>query len=58
MDPLGNNKIFAALLGAALVFMMIRMLPEVFMHQETPKVPAYIVGELEASGELDRLLGF
>lgn len=49
MDPLGNNKIFAAILGAALVFMMIRMLPEIFMHNEVPKVPAYIVGELEAS---------
>jgi cytochrome c len=49
MDPLGNNKIFAAILGAALVFMMIRMLPEIFMHNEAPKVPAYIVGELETS---------
>ena len=48
MDPLGNNKIFAAILGAALVFMMIRMLPEMLMHSETPKVPAYIVGELES----------
>jgi cytochrome c len=51
MDPLGNNKIFAAILGAALVFMMIRMLPEVFLHNEAPKVPAYIVGELESSAE-------
>ncbi|MEL6686213.1 MAG: cytochrome c family protein [Pseudomonadota bacterium] len=49
MDPLGNNKIFAAILGAALVFMMIRMLPEMLMHNEAPKVPAYIVGELETS---------
>jgi cytochrome c len=48
MDPLGNNKIFAAILAAALVFMMIRMLPEIFMHNEAPEVPAYIVGELEA----------
>lgn len=51
MDPLGNNKIFAAILGAALVFMMIRMLPEIFMHNEGPEVPAYIVGELEAGAE-------
>lgn len=51
MDPLGNNKIFAAILGAALVFMMIRTLPEVFMHNEAPKVPAYIIGELEDGGE-------
>ena len=51
MDPLGNNKIFASILGAALVFMMIRMLPEVLMHSEGPEVPAYIVGELEASAE-------
>jgi cytochrome c len=51
MDPLGNNKIFAAILGGALVFMMIKTLPEVFMHHETPEVPAYIVGELEAGGE-------
>lgn len=51
MDPLGNNKIFAAILGAALVFMMIRTLPEVFMHNEAPKVPAYIVGELADGGE-------
>ncbi|MEM9599608.1 MAG: cytochrome c family protein [Pseudomonadota bacterium] len=50
MDPLGNNKIFAAILAAALVFMGIRMLPEVFMHQDTLDVPAYIVGELETSG--------
>lgn len=47
MDPLGNNKVFAAILGGALVFMMIRMLPEVFMHHEAPKVPAYIIGEME-----------
>lgn len=51
MDPLGNNKIIAAILSAALVFMMIRMLPEFFGHHDAPKVPAYIVGELEASGE-------
>jgi cytochrome c len=51
MDPLGNNKIFAAILGGALVFMMIRTLPEVFMHHDAPKVPAYIVGELADSGE-------
>lgn len=51
MDPLGNNKIFAAILGAALVFMMIRMLPEIFMHNEAPKVPAYIVGELADDSE-------
>ncbi|GLQ19963.1 c-type cytochrome [Algimonas porphyrae] len=51
MDPLGNNKIFAAILAAALVFMGIRMLPEIFMHHDAPKVPAYIVGELETSGE-------
>lgn len=51
MDPLGNNKIFAAILGAALVFMMIRTLPEVFMHHEAPKVPAYIVGELADGAE-------
>lgn len=51
MDPLGNNKVFAAILGGALVFMMIRMLPEVFMHNEAPKVPAYIIGEMESAGE-------
>jgi len=51
MDPLGNNKIFAAILGAALVFMMIRTLPEVLMHNEAPKVPAYIIGELDDGGE-------
>lgn len=51
MDPLGNNKIFAAILGAALVFMMIRTLPEVLMHNEAPKVPAYIIGEMEDAGE-------
>ena len=51
MDPLGTNKILAAFLGAALVFMMIRMLPEIFMHNEGPEVPAYIVGELEAGAE-------
>lgn len=51
MDPLGNNKFFAAILGGALVFMMIRMLPEVFMHHEAPKVPAYIIGEMEGTGE-------
>ncbi|MEM7730226.1 MAG: cytochrome c family protein [Pseudomonadota bacterium] len=50
MDPLGNNKIFGAVLAAALAFMVIRMLPEIFLHTETPKVPAYIVGELEAGG--------
>lgn len=55
MDPLGTNKIIAAILGAALVFMMIRMLPEIFMHNEAPKVPAYIVGELE-SGEAEEVI--
>lgn len=50
MDPLGNNKIFAAILGGALVFMMIRTLPEVLMHNEAPKVPAYIIGEMEDTG--------
>jgi len=55
MDPLGNNKVFAAILGGALVFMMIRMLPEVFMHHDAPKVPAYIVGELESSGEVEEI---
>lgn len=49
MDPLGKNKIFAAILAAALVFMGIRMLPEIFMHNEPLDVPAYIVGELETS---------
>lgn len=53
MDPLGNNKIFAAMLGGALVFMAIRMLPEVFMHNEAPKVPAYIIGEMEDAGEVE-----
>ncbi|MGJ8558904.1 MAG: c-type cytochrome [Litorimonas sp.] len=51
MDPLGTNKILAAFLGAALVFMMIRMLPDIFMDSHAPKVPAYIVGELADSGE-------
>lgn len=50
MDPLGNNKIFAAILASALVFMGIRTLPEILMHHEVPHVPAYIVGELESSG--------
>jgi cytochrome c len=53
MDPLGNNKIFAAILGAALVFMMIRTLPEVLMHNEAPKVPAYIIGEMEDTGDAE-----
>lgn len=51
MDPLGTNKILAAILGAALVFMMIRMLPDFFMDHHAPKVPAYIVGELADSSE-------
>lgn len=55
MDPLGKNKFFAAILGGALVFMMIRMLPEVFMHHDAPDVPAYIVGELESSGDVEEI---
>lgn len=51
MDPLGKNKIFAAILGSALVFMMIRTLPEFFMHHDYPEVPAYIIGELEAADD-------
>jgi len=51
MDPLGKNKIFAAILAAGLVYMGLRMVPDVFMDHHGPEVPAYIVGELEASGE-------
>ncbi|WP_298916134.1 cytochrome c family protein [uncultured Algimonas sp.] len=51
MDPLGTNKILGAVLTAGLVFMGIRMLPEIFMHNEAPDVPAYIVGELEAGAQ-------
>ena len=47
MDPLGTNKIMAAVLGAALVFMAIRTIPEFLMHHDTPDVPAYSVGPLE-----------
>lgn len=50
MDPLGNNKIFAAILSATLVFMGIRTLPEILIHHDVPHVPAYIVGELESDG--------
>lgn len=47
MDPLGTNKIMAAVLGAALVFMAIRTIPEFLMHHDVPDVPAYQVGPLE-----------
>ena len=47
MDPLGNNKIFAAVLGAALVFMALRTAPEFLMHHDYPDVPAYSVGPIE-----------
>ena len=51
MDPLGNNKIFAAILGSALVFMAIRTIPEYIMHHDYPDVPAYSVGPLEVADE-------
>ena len=53
MDPLGNNKIFAAVLGAALVFMAIRTLPEFVMDHSYPDVPAYSVGPIEVEPEGD-----
>ena len=42
MDPLGNNKIFAAVLGAALVFMALRTAPEFLMHHDYPDMPAFL----------------
>ncbi|MGB6231130.1 MAG: cytochrome c family protein [Litorimonas sp.] len=53
MDPLGNNKIYAAILGAGLVFMMIRTLPEVLMHEDTPYVPAYIPAGTTIGGDAE-----
>ena len=53
MDPLGNNKIFAAILGAALVFMAIRTIPEFIMDHSYPDVPAYSVGPVEVATEGD-----
>ncbi len=44
MDPLGNNKIFAAILGAGLVYMGLKTMPEFLMHHEYPKTPSYFVG--------------
>lgn len=55
MDPLGNNKLFAAILAAALVFMAIRTLPEMLFDHHGPDVPAYIVGELEPSGDVEEI---
>lgn len=55
MDPLGKNKFFAALLSAALVFMAIRTLPEILFDHHTPEIPAYIVGELASSGEVEEI---
>ena len=47
----------AAALGAALVFMAIRTLPEFLMHHDVPDIPAYLVGPLEVvdSGEVEDL---
>ena len=42
MDPLGNNKIFAAILGAALVFMALRAAPDILMDPEYPDVPVFL----------------
>lgn len=52
MDELGFNKIAAAVLATALGVMIIRELPHIFMHSDTPETPAYFVGSLEpaASG--------
>lgn len=51
MDPLGRNKIMAAILGAALVFMMIRTVPEFLMHHDYPEVPAYFIGEVPSADD-------
>jgi cytochrome c len=45
MDPLGNNKIFAAILGSALVYMGLKTMPHALMDHEYPKKPVYWVGE-------------
>ena len=45
MDPLGTNKLLAAGIGAALVFMAIRTVPEFIMHPEVPDIPVYIIGD-------------
>ncbi len=47
MDELGFTKIAAAVLSTALGIMVIRMLPEIFMHKDYPAVPAYTVGPME-----------
>lgn len=58
MDPLGRNKIMAAILGAGLIFMMVRSIPEFVSHEKHPKVPAYVIGELEVSDEEEIELPF
>lgn len=48
MDELGFTKIAAAVLSTALGIMVIRMMPEIFMHKSYPEVPAYTVGPMES----------
>lgn len=50
MDDLRNNKIAAAILATALGFMLIKELPHQLMHVEAPKVPVYMVGEIQKDG--------
>lgn len=57
MDELGFNKIAGAVLATALGIMVLRIAPEVLMHNEMPETPSYRVGptEPEPTGDAEPL---
>lgn len=57
MDELGFNKIAGAVLATGLGLMVLRMAPEMLMHEDMPETPAYTVGpmEVEATGDAEPL---
>lgn len=50
MDELGFNKIAGAVLATALGVMVLRELPHLLIHSNSPETPVYIVGSLEPTG--------